>query len=130
MTFKRVTRFVFWSIAPSAMIACSQGASPGDPSADASDETQTVGPDSAQPNCAQSGPADATVPADVSLEASPEASETSSADEASSGDGGAQLGDAADAANQLPERMNYLRVFMRTFATRPLLLLKAIRLFG
>ncbi|MGA7124281.1 MAG: galactose oxidase-like domain-containing protein [Polyangiaceae bacterium] len=98
MTFKRVTRFVFWSIAPSAMIACSQGASPGDPSADASDETQTVGPDSAQPNCAQSGPADATVPADVSLEASPEASETSSADEASSGDGGAQLGDAADAA--------------------------------
>ena len=85
MTFKRVTRFVFWSIAPSALIACSQGASPGNPSADASDETQTVGPDSAQPNCAQSGPADADVPADVSLEASPEASETSSADEASSG---------------------------------------------
>jgi digeranylgeranylglycerophospholipid reductase len=37
---------------------------------------------------------------------------------------------AASLAKEPPDRLNYLRVFMRTFAGHPLLLLKAIRLFG
>jgi digeranylgeranylglycerophospholipid reductase len=37
---------------------------------------------------------------------------------------------ASSLAKEPPEKMNYLRVFTRTFAKRPLLLLKAMRLFG
>ena len=37
---------------------------------------------------------------------------------------------AASLSREPPERLNYLRVFMRTFANRPLLLFKAMRLFG
>jgi len=37
---------------------------------------------------------------------------------------------AVSLAKEPPERLNYLRVFMRTFAGRPLLLLKAMKLFG
>jgi digeranylgeranylglycerophospholipid reductase len=37
---------------------------------------------------------------------------------------------AASLAKEPPERINYLRVFTRTFARRPLLLMKAMRLFG
>jgi digeranylgeranylglycerophospholipid reductase len=37
---------------------------------------------------------------------------------------------AASLAQEPPERMNYLRVFARAFSRRPLLLLKAVRLFG
>ena len=37
---------------------------------------------------------------------------------------------AASLAREPPEQLNYLRVFMRTFANRPLLLFKAMRLFG
>jgi len=37
---------------------------------------------------------------------------------------------AASLAKEPPERMNYLRVFARTFSRHPLLLLKAVRLFG
>ncbi|MBN1129789.1 MAG: hypothetical protein JXA71_12420, partial [Chitinispirillaceae bacterium] len=37
---------------------------------------------------------------------------------------------ALSLAKEPPEKMNYLRVFMRTFAKKPLLLVKAIRLFG
>ncbi|MBN2189499.1 MAG: NAD(P)/FAD-dependent oxidoreductase [Chitinispirillaceae bacterium] len=37
---------------------------------------------------------------------------------------------AASLVREPPERMNYLRVFARTFSRRPLLLLKAVKLFG
>lgn len=37
---------------------------------------------------------------------------------------------ASSLAKERPEKMNYLRVFIRTFARSPLLLIKAIRLFG
>ena len=37
---------------------------------------------------------------------------------------------AASLAKEQPERMNYLRVFARTFSRHPLLLLKAMKLFG
>jgi digeranylgeranylglycerophospholipid reductase len=37
---------------------------------------------------------------------------------------------AASLAQEPPERMNYIRVFARTFSRHPLLLLKAVRLFG
>lgn len=37
---------------------------------------------------------------------------------------------AASLSKEPPERMNYLRIFARTFSRHPLLLLKAIRLFG
>ncbi len=37
---------------------------------------------------------------------------------------------ASSLAKEPPDRLNYLRVFMRTFAGRPLLLLKAMKLFG
>ncbi len=37
---------------------------------------------------------------------------------------------AASLAREPPEKLNYLRIFMRTFSGRPLLLLKAMRLFG
>jgi digeranylgeranylglycerophospholipid reductase len=37
---------------------------------------------------------------------------------------------AASLVKEPPERINYLRVFTRTFARRPILLLKAMRLFG
>jgi digeranylgeranylglycerophospholipid reductase len=37
---------------------------------------------------------------------------------------------AASLAKEPPERMNYVRVFARAFSRRPLLLLKAIKLFG
>lgn len=37
---------------------------------------------------------------------------------------------ASSLSKEPPEKMNYLRVFTRTFARNPLLLIKAIRLFG
>jgi digeranylgeranylglycerophospholipid reductase len=37
---------------------------------------------------------------------------------------------AASLAKEPPDKMNYMRVFARTFAKRPLLLLKAMKLFG
>jgi digeranylgeranylglycerophospholipid reductase len=37
---------------------------------------------------------------------------------------------AASLSKEPPERMNYLRVFARTFSRRPLLLLKAVKVFG
>lgn len=37
---------------------------------------------------------------------------------------------ASSLSKEPPEKMNYLRVFVRTFARNPLLLVKAIRLFG